>query len=311
MNLRSFIKIIVVIIIVLAVILTAVFYYIESQKQKNIQSPVVEQKMWGAYVGDNTNDLQNFENEVGKKLNIQATFISWGNENQFPSTTQNFKNKTLLIFWEAQDYNDPSPEQPKFSYKSILNGAWDSYIKSFAEQAKNYGGPVILIPFDEMNINEYTWSGQANGNNPADFAKVYQHVHDLFSTATNVKFGWAVNNDSVPDTTANAITAYYPGDAYVDYVGVDGFNFGDPWQTYSEVFSSALNTLSQYNKPIYIFSMACAAGTQKASWIADALSKIYSDSRIKGWIWFNENKEENWLVNSDANSLKAFQTGVK
>jgi len=94
-------------------------------------------------------------------------------------------------------------------------------------------------------------------------------------------------------------------------VGVDGFNFGNPWQSYDEIFSSALSRLKKYNKPIYIFSMACAQGSQKADWITDALSKIKSDPSITGFIWFNEDKEQNWLINSDQQALQAFQNAIK
>ena len=137
-------------------------------------------------------------------------------------------------------------------------------------------------------------------------------MHNLFSGVSNVKWGWAVNNDSVPNTSANAIANYYPGDAYVDYVGVDGFNFGDPWQSFSSVFASSLSQLKTYNKPIYIFSMASADSSQKPAWITDALSQIYAtNSGISGWIWFNENKEQNWLVDSSAAALAAFKGGIK
>ncbi|MFH1968330.1 MAG: hypothetical protein ABIJ84_03015, partial [bacterium] len=75
-----------------------------------------------------------------------------------------------------------------------------------------------------------------------------------------------------------------------------------------------------YNKPIYIFSMASAPASakapagqgmsKKAGWIEDALSKINSDPDIVGWIWFNEDKEKNWLVSSDSDSLQAFKDGI-
>jgi endoglucanase len=184
-------------------------------------------------------------------------------------------------------------------------------MKSFAAEAKAYGGPVILIPFSEMNGNWFPWSGTLNGNTPAKMIQSYRHIHDLFVGAPNVKFGFAPNNGSVPDTAANSIQSYYPGDAYVDYVGVDGFNFGAPWETFDQVFGKSLNILSVYNKPIYIFSMASADGPNKAAWITDAFTvQIPKYKNIAGFIWFNENKERDWRVNSDPNSLAAFKAIV-
>jgi endoglucanase len=57
--------------------------------------------------------------------------------------------------------------------------------------------------------------------------------------------------------------------------------------------------------------MASAEGSQKAAWINDAFNvQIPKHPKIAGWIWFNENKEANWLVNSDANSLAAFKAAL-
>lgn len=275
-------------------------------------APVSSAKMnWGAYVGWRTSDLPAFESVVGKQVNMQATFVHWGNEKNFPTELAaplKSAGKTLVIFWEAMDYNLDPTNQPAFSYDKILAGNYDTYVKQFAAQAKAYGGPVILIPFEEMNGDWYPWSGTLNGNTPAKHIAAYRKVHDLFAGVTNVKFGWSVNSDSVPETAANKIEAYYPGDAYVDYVGVNGFNFSNPWLTWDEVFGPALTKLALYNKPTYIFSMASASGTQKAAWITTGLStSLQKYPKVAGWVWFNENKERDWRVNSDAASLSAFK----
>jgi beta-mannanase len=243
---------------------------------------------------------------------MQAVFVHWGNENEFPTALAaplKSAGKTLVIFWEAMDYNVSSPTQAKFNYDSVLSGTWDSYIKSFAASVKTYGGPVIVIPFEEANGNWYPWSGAINGNTPAKHVSAYRHVRDLFAGVANAKFGWTMNNVSVPNTSANKIENYYPGDAYVDYVGVNGFNFANPWQSFKEVFDAPLKVMATYNKPIYIFSTASADGTQKASWITQGLgTDIKNYPLVKGWVWFHENKERDWRINSDSATLAAFKS---
>ena len=126
-----------------------------------------------------------------------------------------------------------------------------------------------------------------------------------------MKFAITYNNVSTPNASGNLFSDYYPGDAYVDYVGVDGFNFGSPWQTFSQVFSSGLSQAASFGKPVYIMSMASAAGSQKAAWITDALTtevKLYPS--LVGWVWFNQNGDQDWLVNSDSNSLAAFKAAL-
>lgn len=164
--------------------------------------------------------------------------------------------------------------------------------------------------------------GTVNGNTPSQFTQVWIHIHNLFTNAPNVKFGWDPNNDSVPDTSANAISAYWPGSQYVDYVGVDGFNGnGDPWESFSQMFpSSLMSQLASYGKPVYIFSVGStenpSSPTAKATWIAQGLGPngaISTFPNIAGWVWFDENggsSDSNWLVNSDPASLAAFQAAI-
>jgi hypothetical protein len=259
--------------------------------------------LWGAYTGGVTADITNFESQVGKKMNIVAVFVDFAADS-FPAefkTAVADQGKTLLVFWEPYHA----------TLDDINAGKYDTYIRNFAAAAKTYSGPIILAPLHEANGDWTPWGGTVGSNTPAKVISAWKKIHDLFAGAANVKFGWAVNNDSVPDTAGNQIANYWPGDAYVDYVGVDGFNFGDPWQTFSEVFDSSLAKLKTYNKPIYIFSFACAQGTAKAAWITDALAvQIPKNAQIAGWVWFNENKEMDWRVWSDSSALAAFRNAL-
>lgn len=271
-----------------------------------------DQQIWGAYIGSTAASISAFEQQVGKPTSARAVFVHWGNENEFPlELKRTMRNKVLVIFWEAMDYNNSTVKQPAFSYQSILRGEWDTYLTSFAKDAKTYRYPVILVPFEEMNGNWYPWSGTTNGNTPRAHIAAYRYVHSFFKDAPNVQFGWSVNSNSVPDTYENRIAAYYPGDAYVDYVGVNGFNFGEPWQSFEQIFGAAFDQLRTYKKPLFIFSMASADGPLKATWIRDAMRQIAREPDLAGWIWFNEDKEQDWRIWSDEKSLKAFTDGLQ
>ena len=265
---------------------------------------------WGTYTGWQVSDVKDFETRVGKPVNYVATFVHWGNEKDLPLDLGNLaksRGQTLLLYWEAMDYNVTSPDDPRFSYQSILNGKWDSYLADFASQVKSFGGPVILIPFEEMNGNWYPWSVIKNGNNIASHIASYRYLRKFFDGVTNVKFGWTVNSLSEPGASAT-LTDYYPGDQYVDIIGVNGFNFGSPWMSFSQIFDASLMQLETINKPIMIFSTSCAPDSKKAAWITDTFGvQIPKHPKIAGWIWFNENKEKDWRVWSDPASLEAFK----
>lgn len=254
--------------------------------------------LWGAYVGDGVNNLTDFETLVGKKMNLYPDFEGW--TNNFPlglSSKVGQQGKTLIIFWE-----------PSFGYDKIIDGSQDTYIKQFATDAKKYSYPIILVPFDEMNLSGEPWGYDQNNNNASKFILAWRHVHDLFAEDSNVKFGLDYNSVSTPLVKGNLFSDYYPGNSYVDYVGVVGFNYSVYWRSFGEIFDSSMSQLSSYNKPIIIFSVASEADPRKAAWITEGLnSHIKSYKNIAGFVWFNQGGSPNWLVNSDGSSLRAFE----
>ncbi|MCI0566173.1 hypothetical protein L0Y46_03165 [bacterium] len=288
---------------------------VEPAKVELSESSLPRDIKWGAYGGWSAASAQAFADLSGANPDHVAIFVHWGNDGGvFPSHLNSVAKdagRTLLIFWEASDYTISSPEQPAYSYDAILRGDWDGYIKSFADAARSYGDPIILVPFSEMNYNGVAWSGVKNGNTPSKAVRGYRHVRNVFGDLPNVRFGWAPNHESVPDTYENRIEAYYPGDGYVDIVGLDGFNFGNSWRPFAELFAEPLDLISGYGKPIYIFSFASAEGTGKAAWITDALvNQIPKYPLIEGWNWFHQDKERNWRIDSDPESLAAFRAAV-
>lgn len=271
---------------------------LSSQQAPLQQAPLQQAPLqWGVFVSDD--DLAGFEQMVGKQAGMQATFIGWGED--FPTSTASIlasANQTMVIFWE----------QYGVTLDYISAGHADPYIQRFAAAARASGANIILAPLHEMNGNWEPWDGGYQNNSPAQVVAAWKRIHDDFGESANVKFAWDVNNVSEPDTEANAIGLYYPGDAYVDYVAVDGFNFEN--QTWNQVFPEALMAqLASYNKPVYILSTATIPGPQKAQWIIDMGAGIKKYPSIVGWIWFNQNGADgNWLVNTDAASLSAFKS---
>lgn len=244
-----------------------------------VTPPPASPVMWGAYTGNNDQTMASFEAYVSKSMPVHAMF--WGWDSSFPQTIAGSQGKTLLIYWE-----------PAFGFNQINNGSKDAYIAQFAQGAKAYGYPVILVPFDEFNLNEAPWGNTINGNTPESFIAAWQRVRNIFTTsnATNVKFGLAYNNVSIPSVP---YASFYPGNAYVDYVGIDGFNFGT--QTFASVFSQALTEARAFGKPVWILSAGSVA--PKSQFILDL-----GASGVP-WIWFNQAP-----YNIDSSSLAAFKT---
>ena len=259
------------------------------------------QAWWGVYAGDSPEDAHVFEQLVGKQANLVVLFWAFGDE--FPTYYSDMigaRGQTLVLFWE-----------PDTHYQAIIDGKLDASIAAFAEGAHRYGYPVILVPFNEMNLNETVWGYGQLGNTPQKFVEAWRHIHDFFVGVNNVQFGLAYNNVSIPDVPDNAFDRYYPGDAYVDIVGVDGFNFGDPWVSFDDTFNESLVALTVYGKPIMLFSLASTPGPSRPAWIRDGLGSVMDQfPSIIGWTWFNVRKERDWRVQADSASLDAFRAVV-
>ena len=270
---------------------------------------------WGVYAGATPTTIAEFERRIDTNPDYLAYFVHWGNDNgKLPAWLASeaaAKGRTLVLFWEASDHIIGGTNQPAYSYDRILAGDWDDYFADFADQLRAYPGQVILIPFSELNGNWTPWSGTLNGNTPQKAVAAWQYLHGFVGNISNVKIGWAVNAASVPDTAENQIENYYPGSAYVDIVGVDGFNDGPPWYSFAEIFGGPLTTLSRYGKPVMIFSFASAEGPKKADWMRDGFFNVLPQyPRVTGWVWFNQNKERNWLIWSDQNALAVFKEAI-
>jgi endoglucanase len=266
---------------------------------------------WGAYVGWQDSAMSDFESMVGKQPQMEMVFAHWGNDT-FPgwyAPRIKDKGRTMVLFWEAVDYNRDYFSQPEYSFDSVLAGKQDAYFTKFAADAKAYGGEVILIPYSEFNGDWFPWGGTIGNNTPEKYIAAYRYIHNFFTNVPNVKFGWAPNSDAVPDTAANKFELFYPGDAYVDVVGVDGFSSTKWWGSFDALFRDPITRLKTYKKPIYIFSMGAAEDARKPAWITDALTvQLAKYPEVVGWLWFNENKESNWLINSSQAALTAFKS---
>jgi len=268
----------------------------------------------GCYIGAYVNGLSNtlsFESMIGKNLAVNSMYYSW-NDN-FPTsdcnTAYNYGAVPLLT-WEPFLNTTNTLE-------AISNGDYDSYITKFAQDAKASGKLIYLRFGHEMNSDWYPWTGYGNGGSsgPAKYIAAWKHIHGIFTSvgATNVKWVWCPNHLSFPNVSWNEPADYYPGSAYVDWIGVDGYNWGSEiWRTFDEVYSSYYSTFSSYGKPMMIAEFASAEdGGNKAAWITDAFSKIKNNyPKFKIFIWFNVNKERDWRIESSASSLASFKNAI-
>jgi beta-mannanase len=253
-----------------------------------------------------------YETLIGKNLAVNMWYIDWNTS--FPEADCNSVNSyggVPLITWEP--WLDTTN-----TLEAISSGTYDTYITNFANAAASWGNLLYLRFGHEMNGNWYPWDGYHNGQTggPAKYIAAWQHIHNIFSSAgaTNVKFVWSPNHESHPGESWNEAIDYYPGDTYVDWIAIDGYNWGNGnWESFDQIFGPIYATFESYGKPMMLGEFASAEnGGDKAAWITDAFSKIENNyPEIIIFNWFNINKERDWRVNSSGAAATAFQNAIQ
>jgi hypothetical protein len=200
-----------------------------------------------------------------------------------------------LLNWEPWD---PAHHlRPDFPLRAIAAGQFDAYIDSWAVGLKERGFPILLNFAHEMNGNWYPWGYGVNGNTPALYIAAYRHVHDRFEAAgaTNVKFVWNVNVTSSKSVSA---AAFYPGDAYVDWMAIDGYNRNASWSTPYKIFHDTYAQIAALNPstPIMIAETGSedrpppgADPASQAAWVTLLVETLpQAFPRVRALVWFSE-----------------------
>ncbi len=279
---------------------------------------------YGVHVAsDSLSAVSAFEEDAGKAVSIVMWYQQWGLTDGWQYLQPTWMSAVRshgsipLVTWDPEDPFNASPNQPTYMLQNIINGDFDVYITRWAKDSKAWGHPFFLRFAHEMNGNWNPWSEQVNGNKPGQFVLAWRHVHDIFTRlgVSNVTWVWSPNIDY---STSTPLQELYPGDGYVDWVGMSGYNWGNVsghvWQSFASVFSQTYNDLLAITaRPIMISETASTeqAGN-KAGWISDAFVTQLPQHfpRIHAFVWFNESKETGWQIESSASAQAAFAAAI-
>ena len=260
---------------------------------------------WPLVVGD-------LETALGRKIPHVVTFQDWSGP--FPdldAREARARGKTLQVTWEPWHFSDPNA----IKLRDIMAGKHDKYIDDWAAGARSFGGEIWLRWGHEMNGNWYPWGTGNNGSDAQIWVRAYRHIHDRFrrAGASNVRWAWCFNAESVPGASWNEPARTYPGDNYVDAIAIDGYNFGTTtahsrWQTFAEIFAGpvALANRNWPGKPLWIGETGCAtAGGDKAKWLREMDESLRGPlARVESVTWFEAAKEADWRVMSSLSSAR-------
>jgi hypothetical protein len=296
---------------------------------------------WGGWIGSqltgteapwDMNAVATLEKKTEKKLsivNFSAPFANCSGTCSYYNFPVNEMNSIRahgsipFYSWGSQSIPvSPNLNQPNFQLSDVIEGRHDAYIKKFAEAAKAWGKPFFLRFNWEMNGGWFAWAEGVNGNRQGEYVAAWRHVHDIFTAAgaTNATWVWCPNVD--PENRFQDLAGLYPGDEYVDWTGLDGYNWGtnparpDRWRSFDDLYSATYKKITQQiapGKPMIVSEVGSTEyGGSKAAWIKDMLAKVpVNYPQIKGLLWFDKFDDGmDWPIETSTGATSAFAEGL-
>jgi hypothetical protein len=258
----------------------------------------------------NTQAWDTFERHAGRKVAIVNQGQSWVTFNKYEMDATYGRGAIPLVTMGLTGT----------TLESVAKGGQDAAIKKWAQEAKAWGHPFLFSPWREMNGAWYAW-----GRSPY-FVAAWRHFHDVVVAqgATNVTWTWVVN--SIWYDPASDPTPYYPGDAYVDWTGLDSYNWGlnpaqpDKWINPEQTITPTLKIIRKVapTKPVAIVETAASEyGGNKTDWIREMLTTyLPHHPEIGAYLWFNWNfkkgeKRSDWPIESSAPAQQQFRKAIQ
>lgn len=266
--------------------------------------------------------ISRFEARANKKVAIVNYFWSW-TQRLDPALLNNVDQhgSVSMLTWAPTVPNATDADKRSHTFATIAAGDSDAYIQSWARQLAAFNKPVLIRFAHEMNLPATPWGKDLPGNGPTDYVSAWRHIHDIFvrEGATNVQWVWCPNVFWNPETD---FTPFFPGDQYVDWVALDGYNWGGGnWMTFDQLFRPSYDRITALStRPVMLAEISSAeagdGGAMKAAWITDLLNaELPTMPRIKALMWFNEDwnggdRMYDFRVESSPASQSAFAASV-
>ncbi len=223
--------------------------------------------------------ITDFENLVNKKI-VWAYFSNnWCDSIKFPTeevnTILSAGRIPFIRIMARTNFEEGGPD-PNYTMQKIIDGVYDSALIQWAIDAANTNTPLLAEFGTEVNGSWFPWNGLYNGgentmgygnydlpDGPERFIDAYRHIIDICrqNGATNITWFFHVNADDEPAALWNKFENYYPGDEYIDWIGVSIYGpqvNDEEYQELSDILNNCyyrLCSLSQ-DKPIAILEFA-------------------------------------------------------
>lgn len=318
-----------IIILLSLIVFGAISFYevIDRKTSEKIQLGVWTEGLYDASKQKlNPQKLLEFEKLTDKKYSIAHYYRGW----------ESFIDPVLISEFESLNkekwqpmlnanpyYFKDCPAQDMPIYEAIATGKCDDFLRRAGKNLSKVDKPFYLLFAWEMNNKDLEWSVPYTQSTSSDFRLAWQRMHKIFQEEKVDSIVW-VFCPNIPDVAEAPYKDLYPGDEYVDWVCLDGYNWGttqswSAWYSFKDVYNGPYQTLTSIapNKPVMIGEINTTdQGGNKAEWLSDMFRQIPTDfPKVKAVVIFNEDRTKtkekiNWKIDVNPASLEAFRSGV-
>lgn len=234
---------------------------------------------------------------IGKQPNMLTIFENFDDNFAAAQVRTAYQQGALpLVRWEPLNA----------SLGDIAAGKYDAYITRFGTAVRTLNLPIAMTFAHEMNGNWYSWGYRKV--TPAVYVAAWRHVHDLFQSvdARNVIWTWAPNViNPVPQVKLKPL---YPGDKYVNWIGIDGYYTHRGAHTYDGLFGPTKTAVRAFTKkPFIIVETGAEPGIDRGLWIRDMMRGVAADNQMLGFVYFNQNGSARWKINADSAAVSSLR----
>jgi mannan endo-1,4-beta-mannosidase len=224
--------------------------------------------------------VQTFAASAGVHPNLIGEYMAW-NKPMDTQAAENAWSYGALYYMVWEPYST--------SVASIAAGHSDAYISSVARQVRALNQPVAISFGHEFNGNWYPWG--TTGTTSDDFVTAWRLIHRLFIKADARNVIWIWNPNVIDANPQLDLADYYPGDAYVTWVGITGYFSTTGPDTFDGLYGPTMQEIRGFtSKPFLIAETSVETGPDEVTAAQALVSGVKESPDVLGFIWFNYDK---------------------
>jgi hypothetical protein len=206
--------------------------------------------------------LPQLEQKLGTKLEIVSGFVDWEyilGEKRDRLLADGGERK-LLYSWEPHC----SADGRCITFRDVAAGELDGYLERVAASMKRFPHEIYVRPWAEMNAHWSPYragSGRPAAGSAEEFKQAWRHLVGFFRARNVLNLRFVFNPDAALEQGNADIREIWPGQDYVDVLGIDGYNWGESgqpggnvWLEFDAIFGEMYRLLTSLHPsaPVWI-----------------------------------------------------------